>query len=400
MVKLPKSLERDLAACLQCGYCIRTCDTWGQTPWESVTPRGKIFYLNQLAKRTAIDRMLGRKVKLDDEFVDALFKCTGCAQCWQVCHVSIEFAEFWEKVREWTVEQGKGPLPAHLKIHDRLVEKRNPYDEPMEKRDAWFPKDVPKSDRPDVVFFAGCTASYRAQNLSKASVTVLHRAGVKVGTLGADEWCCTSPCLRTGQVDLTAGFVEHTVLAMEKTGAKAMVTACAGCYKTTSHDYGRFYSTPPFEVLHFSQQAEKLIKEKKLKFTKELKGKVTYHDPCHLGRHGGVFEPPREVLKAIPGVELVEMPRNRMNSRCCGAGGGYKSAFNDFAVNIAAERVKEAVATGAEIIATSCPFCVVNLQQGAKKIGANIKVFDVSELLLQVTEPEAPKPAEATPAKA
>jgi len=395
MVKLPKSLERDLAACLQCGYCIRTCDAWAQTPWESVSPRGKIFYLNQLAKRTMVDRMLGRKVALDEEFVDALYKCTGCAMCWTVCHVSIEFAEFWEKVREWTVEQGKGPLPAHKKIRERVEEKKNPYDEPMDKRGAWFPKDVPLSTRPDVIFFAGCTGSYRAQGLPKASVTVLHRAGVKVGILGADEWCCTSPCLRTGQIDLTAGFVEHTVMAVEKTGAKAMVTACAGCYKTTSHDYGRYYSTPPFEVMHFSQQAEKLIKEKKLKFTKELKAKVTYHDPCHLGRHGGVFEPPREVLKAIPGVELVEMPRNRMNSRCCGAGGGYKSAFNDFAVNIAAERVKEAVATGAEIIATSCPFCVVNLQAGVKKLGANIKVYDVSELLLMMTEPEAPKPAEA-----
>jgi Fe-S oxidoreductase len=151
-------------------------------------------------------------------------------------------------------------------------------------------------------------------------------------------------------------------------------------------------------VYHFTQYVSKLIKEKKLKFTKEIKAKVTYHDPCHLGRHGGVFEEPREVLKKVPGIELVEMPRNRMGSRCCGAGGGFKSAYNDLAVNIAAERVKEAVATGADILVTTCPFCVVNLQAGAKQIGANIKVLDISELLLEATDPAA-APAAAEGAK-
>ncbi|MBC7108446.1 MAG: (Fe-S)-binding protein [Methanomassiliicoccales archaeon] len=386
MVKLP-DIKRDLLACLQCGYCIRVCETWKQTPWESVTPRGKIFYLNQLMKRSPVDKLLGRKVDIDDEFVQALYMCTGCAACWTVCHVQIEFAEFWEKVREWVVEQGAGPLPAHKKFHERIEKVKNPYGEPVEKRDAWFPAEVPREKTPEVIFFAGCTASYRVQNIARAGVIVLHRAGVKLDVLGADEWCCTSPALRTGMTDLTPRFAEHTITTTERRGAKAMVTTCAGCYKTTLKDYGRFYSNPTFEVYHFSQYVQKLIKEKKLKFTKEIKAKVTYHDPCHLGRHSGVFEPPREVLKAIPGIELVEMAHNRMSSMCCGAGGGYKSAFNDYAVNIAAERVKEALDVGAEMIISSCPFCVLNLEQGAKKINANIPVKDISELLLEATEP-------------
>jgi Fe-S oxidoreductase len=386
MVKMPE-IKRDLLACLQCGYCIQVCDTWAQTPWESVTPRGKIFYLNQLMKKSPVDRLLGRKVEVDEEFVKAVYMCTGCASCWTVCHANIEFAEFWEKVRVWLVEQGAGPLPAHSKFHERIKSVKNPYGESMEKRAAWFPPDVPRAANPDVIFFAGCTASYRVQNIAKAGVIVLHRANVKLDVLGEDEWCCTSPALRTGMTDLTYDFAEHIETETERRGAKAMVTTCAGCYKTTTKDYGRFYSNPTFDVYHFAQYVQKLIKEKRIKFTKEIKAKVTYHDPCHLGRHMGVFEPPREVLKAIPGVELVEMPRNRMNSRCCGAGGGYKSAFNDFAVNIAAERVKEALATGAEIIANACPFCVLNLEQGAKKLGANIKVMDMSEMLLEATEP-------------
>ncbi|WP_400260377.1 (Fe-S)-binding protein [Candidatus Methanomassiliicoccus intestinalis] len=386
MVKMPE-IKRELYACLQCGYCIRVCPSYEQTPWESITPRGKIYYLNQIANRSPMDTLLRRKVEIDDEFVEAIYRCTGCAQCETVCHVSIEFGDFWEKVREWLVDQGKGPLPVHAKLVEKIKATRNPYGEPAAARDKWWPKEVPRPASPDIIFFAGCTGSYRATDIAKAGAIVLHRAGVKVDALGADEWCCSSPALRTGQIDLTTEHAEHNLLAVENRGAKAMVTTCAGCYKTTTTDYGKYFSNPTFPVYHFSQFVNNLIKDKKLKFTKELNMKVTYHDPCHLGRHAGVFEEPREVIQKIPGVELVEMPRNRRGSRCCGAGGGFKSAFNDAAVNIAAERVKEAVATGADVLATACPFCVVNLQAGAKKIGAKIRVVDISQLLLEATEP-------------
>lgn len=386
MVKMPE-IKRELYACLQCGYCIRVCPSYEQTPWESITPRGKIYYLNQIANRSPMDTLLRRKVEIDDEFVEAIYRCTGCAQCETVCHVSIEFGDFWERVREWLVDQGKGPLPVHAKLAEKIKATRNPYGEPASARDKWWPKEVPRPANPDVIFFAGCTGSYRAMDIARAGAIVLNRAGVKVDALGADEWCCTSPALRTGQIDLTTEHAEHNLLAVENRGAKAMVTTCAGCYKTTTTDYGKYFSNPTFPVYHFSQFVNDLIKDKKLKFTKELNVKVTYHDPCHLGRHSGVYEEPREVIQKIPGVEFVEMPRNRRGSRCCGAGGGFKSAYNDAAVNIAAERVREAVATGADVLATTCPFCVVNLQAGAKKIGAKIRVVDISQLLLEATEP-------------
>ena len=144
----------------------------------------------------------------------------------------------------------------------------------------------------------------------------------------------------------------------------------------------------PFEVLHMTEfLAKQDLKPKSLGDVK-----VTYHDPCHLGRHMGVYDAPRNIMKAIKGLELIEMPRNRVNSMCCGAGGGYKSQFNNFAVRIASDRVREAEATGAEYLVTSCPFCVTNLSQGAQAIGSKIKVVDVSDILLQVTAPaEEPK---------
>jgi Fe-S oxidoreductase len=201
MVKMPE-IDRELLACLQCGYCVRVCPTYEQTPWESITPRGKVYYLSQLSKRSPVDTLLGRKVKVDQEFVDALFRCTGCAQCETVCHVNIEFGDFWEKVREWVVDQGKGPLPVHAKLAKAIKENRNPYNEPTEKRGEWWPAEIPHQERPDVIFFAGCTGSYRMQKIAKAGAVVLNRAGVKLDILGGDEWCCTSPALRTGQTGL------------------------------------------------------------------------------------------------------------------------------------------------------------------------------------------------------
>ena len=190
MVKMPE-IKRELYACLQCGYCIRVCPSYEQTPWESITPRGKIYYLNQIANRSPMDTLLRRKVEIDDEFVEAIYRCTGCAQCETVCHVSIEFGDFWEKVREWLVDQGKGPLPVHAKLVEKIKATRNPYGEPAAARDKWWPKEVPRPASPDIIFFAGCTGSYRATDIAKAGAIVLHRAGVKVDALGADEWCCS-----------------------------------------------------------------------------------------------------------------------------------------------------------------------------------------------------------------
>lgn len=401
LIKLPR-IQRELVQCQMCGYCIEVCEAHNQTPWESVTARGKIYYLNQLDKAGvgAMDKLLGRKATLSPEFVDAMYKCTGCGNCEAVCHANIELVKLWETIRTWMVKEGMAPLPAHKKLAERIAADGNPYGEPKSKRDAWWPADVDRSFPPDVIFFAGCTGSYRMQNIPQASVEVLNRAGIKMNCLGEDEICCTSPALRTGVKDLTMDASRIVVTKADGMGAKDMVMSCAGCFKTVSTNFGEYYSKTGQNVYHLTQYVDRLIKERKLPLNNEFKAKVTYHDPCHLGRHSGVFEEPRNILKKIKGVEFVEMERNRENSRCCGAGGGYKSAFNDFAVNIAAERIRDAEAVGAEVIATACPFCVLNLKAGAKKINSKVKVMDISEILLQVTAPIVPKEVPAEPVKA
>ena len=390
-------IQKELNACLQCGYCISVCEAHQQTPWESVTPRGKIYYLNQLSNAGGVDKLLKREVSLNPYFVDAMYKCTGCGNCEVVCHANIPLVEFWETVRKWIVDQGKGPMEAHKVMAQRVFEVHNPYGEDPKKRGDWWPEDVEKAEVPDVIFFAGCTGSYRQQKVPQIGVRVLDRANVKMNILGEDEWCCSSPLLRTGTHGASLGCAQKVVEGADGVGAKDMVMTCSGCYKTVSSDFGKFYAKSGQNIYHFAQYIEKLIGERKLPLNHEFKAKVTYHDPCHLGRHMGVFDAPRNILGKIKGIELVEMDKNRENSRCCGAGGGYKSQYNEFAVNIAASRVKDAEETGAEILVTCCPFCVVNLTQGAKQLGSDIKIMDLAEILLQVTAPVEEKPAEAKP---
>ena len=394
LIKLPR-ITRELAQCQMCGYCIDVCETHRQTPWESVTARGKIYYLNQLDKRGfgATDKLLGRKVEISPDFVDAMFKCTGCGNCEAVCHANIELVKLWETVRAWLVQQGVAPMPVHKGISDKIARTGNSFGEPRSKRDTWWPEDVERAPVPDAIMFAGCTGSYRMQHIPTAGVKVLARAGVKVNCLGEDEVCCSSPMLRTGITSHTMNLAITTVTKADAIGAKDMVMTCAGCFKTVSSNFGDYYSKTGQNVYHFTQYVDRLIKERKLPLNNEYNHKVTYHDPCHLGRHSKVYEEPRNILKKIKGLEFVEMEKNRENSRCCGAGGGYKSAFNDFAVNIAAERIRDAEAVGAEVIATACPFCVLNLKAGAKKIGSKVQVVDISEILLEVTGPKPePKP--------
>ncbi|MCL2608067.1 MAG: heterodisulfide reductase-related iron-sulfur binding cluster [Methanomassiliicoccaceae archaeon] len=386
VVKMPR-IQKEILACLQCGYCIEVCEAHAQTPWESVTPRGKIYYLTQLDKKNMMDKLLNRKVEAGDDFADAIYKCTGCGNCEEVCHAGLELVSFWERIRAWLVDLEVGPLPAHKKLTERISVNRNPYGEDPASRDAWWPENVERAAVPDVIMFAGCTGSYRMQHIPKAGVEVLDRAGVKQNCLGPDEYCCTSPALRTGVKTLTRKSADHVVNKADGMGAKDMIMTCSGCFKTVSTDFGDHYSKAGQEVYHFTQYINKLMTSKKLAFNHPMNAKVTYHDPCHLGRHSKVFDEPRNVLKRIKGVQLVEMDKNKENSRCCGAGGGYKSAFNDFAVNIAIERIKDAEEVGAEIIATACPFCVLNLSAGAKNMGSKVKVMDISEILLKVTAP-------------
>lgn len=383
MARIP-DIEEDVLACIQCGYCNAVCPTYEEFKWESASPRGKIYFLKRFLSINIIEKLFSKDEEYKRGFVKSLYMCAGCGACNKICPVKIELSRRWEELKEWLVIEGYAPMEKHKPLLERVKSVRNPYNEPVPDRNNWLPSEVLLSNEPEILYFVGCTESYRRQEIAQATAKILDKVKIKFTILGVMEQCCGSPLLRTGQTDIVKEeLMPQNVENIEKVGVDTVVTACSGCFQTLTNDYPRFFGSLPFEVLHISQYLERLMNEGRIEFKKEVKRTVTYHDPCHLGRHVGVFEEPRRLLESIPGVEFVEMQNNRMSSKCCGAGGGFKIAFNDKATTIASKRVKEAIKTEAECIITTCPFCKTNLLHGADRIEDGPKTYDLMELALK-----------------
>lgn len=234
-----------------------------------------------------------------------------------------------------------------------------------------IPKAAPGQQ--DVLFFAGCTSAV-TKNLNRslvASAKILQKADVKFATMGQDEPCCGSTLLRVGQTDAFNELSAENIRKFESLGIKKIVTACPGCFTTLKKSIEKAGSK--IEVVHLSQEIASLVKEGRLKVKKSSE-RMTYHDPCHLGRLGGIFDEPREIVSSV--ANLVEMPNHGYESRCCGAGAGLQSAFPKLSRDLAAKRIAEAKATGATTLVTSCPFCETQL-----RTVPGIKVVDLMELL-------------------
>jgi heterodisulfide reductase subunit D len=330
--------------------------------------------------------MLENDYKADQELTDRFYTCTTCSRCEKICQTDLKLIDIWEEVRYWLVEDNLGPCQPHKGMGAAIAQYHNAYREPASARDAWA-DGMNLKKKGSIVFFAGCTSSYRMQRLAKDSVNILKSLGDDVAVLGEDEWCCGSVLLRTGQRQQVQEIVEHNIEALKNAGAQTVIASCTGCFKTIRDDYPHVYGKQlPFKVMHISQYLAQQIENGRLKFKKPIDKKVTYHDPCHLGLHAGEYEAPRAVLRAIPGLELIEMDHNRAESRCCGAGGGVKAGFPDVALGLAGVRVEEAEETGASILASSCPFCKTNLSQGIQEEKADLVQKDITELVLEAMD--------------
>jgi len=401
--------REDAYNCLHCRLCTFTWawptepGVWPEGSFQSTCPSGEKFKFEAFfgGGRSWIARSIleGKLNPADPDLVDVLFACPTCGSCQQQCTLEEpevgyrhRIVALIESMRAECVKAGLG-LPGKQRafgIH--VCKEHNPYMELHKDRLAWLPTSVKLPEKSETVYFVGCTSAYRQKELARATVEVFQKAGVDF-TILRDEWCCTSPLLRTGQWETdwvsAKSIAQHNTHEAERAEAKRIVTTCAGCYRTWKKDYVEeeykdiLETSHEFEVLHTTELLERLLKGGEIELGKEVKMKVTYHDPCHLGRHVSVYDPPRSVLKRIPGVELVEMPRTRENAWCCGSGGGVKSGYPDWAVEIAGERVKEAEKLRVDAIVSACPFCWRNLSDAINKYGSKLKMYDVIELVNQ-----------------
>jgi len=357
--------------------------------------------------------LLNNRLEYTDELLNVIYRCSACGGCSVSCGYmfDLEPQEVIIELRNKLVEDGFGPMPKHRKWPDYIREKHNPYNEDHEKRIAWMPENIELDENSDLVYFVGCTTSYRRTEIAKATVRILNDLGVKFKILHPNEYCCGSPLLKTGQKKEALELMKQNVEIFKKAKVKKILTSCAGCYHMFKVEYPKILNTE-FKVLHTAEFLDNLVKEDRLKFEKSVDLKVTYHDPCHLGRLGepyipwkgelvevipgvimpvppkpvrrgtnGIYEAPRNVLKNIPGIKLVEMERIKEYAWCCGAGGGVKAAFPDFALWTASKRIEEAKTTGAEAIVSCCPFCSTNLKDAIRETGEKMQFYDLTELV-------------------
>jgi heterodisulfide reductase subunit D len=282
-----------------------------------------------------------------------------------------------EALREMTVRH-IGPIENQALLVTRCEENYNPYGEPNSNNEK-LKKQYDLPDKAEWVYFIGCTSNYRQKSLRDSTLRFLKKAGIDFTLI--DEHCCTSPLIRTGQVNNVKEFMNYNITQIENAGATKIITSCAGCYRTFKKDFEKFGVDYDFQVFHSLELVKQLLDNNKIIFKSKFEETVTYHDPCHLGRHMQVYELPREIYKKIPGLKLVEMKRNRKFSWCCGAGGGVKIGYPEWAIEISRERLEEAKETGARIITSTCPFCKTNLGDAAQKYNFDFQVLDLMEIL-------------------
>jgi heterodisulfide reductase subunit D len=242
-------------------------------------------------------------------------------------------------------------------------------------------KQIQRADSIDHLYYVGCTASYdiNVKEVGINTINVMDALGIKLGILGQEEKCCGSVLLRIGEFEFER-LSEYNIRLFNALGVKTIFTSCAGCYRTIKNDYKKIGILEP-EVVHTIDIIDRALQEGRLKFTHEVPVRVTYHDPCHMGRHSNWYDTPRRILRAIPGVEFVECERIREFSRCCGAGGGLKAGFSDIQNKMAQERVRDAERVNAAELVSTCPFCYQGLQIGINAIKSKVKMTDLVELV-------------------
>jgi len=357
--------KHKLLECIQCGVCTGSCP---------------------VSRKTSLNvRKYMREVAVYGEMTvhpqNELWSCTTCATCGIRCPKDINPYEFLIDIRSLAVEGGQ-IAPTIRDALESIFKNGNSWGIIRNKRSEWTQGlDIKHiSQGAEILYFVGCTPAYdpRVQEVAKSLVKCLEKAGVNFGTLGNEENCCGNEVYGMGEKGLFEFLVEENMKIFNKYNVKQVITTCPHSYHAFKNRYGQ----TSFEVQHHTQLLATLIENGKLTFSKRLNRRVIYHDPCFLGKQNGLYDEPRKVIESVPGVELLEFDRSRERSLCCEGGGG-RMWIDIPGPHLAETRVREAVNSGAEILATACPFCLITLEDAVKTTGfeEKIKVMDIAELL-------------------
>ena len=371
--------------CFRCGYCQFTggkapdetlflnCPAYDKWKFETFSPGGKMWLI--LAA-------MNDELEWTENLARIIYSCTTCGNCMEHCIFTFndQIVDIFEAAREQLFHQELAP-EKFRQFGEHVINEHNPYMEKHQDRLKWLPNDVKISENAEVGYFVGCTASYRQIKIAQDTVKILNKLGIEFQIL-SEEWCCGSPLIRTGQTKCALELAKHNIEKFEEAGIKQLITSCAGCYRTLKKDYPKKLDLKHnFKIMHLTEYLAKNID--KLEFSHTLNKIVTYHDPCHLGRHANLYEPPRIILQKFPGINFVEMKKNRRDASCCGAGGGVKSGFSEWSLEMARDRILEAKEIGAEILISTCPFCNRNFTDAKQEFNLDIEIYDLTEFIIK-----------------
>ncbi|MHC1635245.1 MAG: (Fe-S)-binding protein [Candidatus Methanospirareceae archaeon] len=366
----------DLFACIQCGKCTGSCPISLKSPLNArKVVRESLLFDNSV--------MYGRS---------EIWDCTTCSTCKLRCPRELSAVDVIIGIRGFLVEEGKVPTTVRDAL-DSVFKNGNPWGRIRAKRSEWTEeikeeykiKDFSKGEKAEILYYVGCTPAYdtRVQEVARALVKLFHAANVDFGILGNEETCCGNEVRRMGEEGLFEILVEDNIGLFEKYGISKIVTTSPHCYNVFKNEYEGLEA----EIMHYTQFFSDLIDKDKIKFSKELNKRVTYQDPCFLGKQNKVYDEPRKLIESMKGVEFVEMDRAKERSLCCEGGGGRMWVESEAGGGRTAEiRVQEAAELGVDIIFTSCPFCLLTFEDAVKTTGyeGKIEVKDISEVLAEL----------------
>ena len=352
--------------CYQCGLCDTVC------PWNRV----RDFSMRNVVRQAAFG--------LPEIEGEDIWRCTTCGRCPQLCPRGVETIEVGVSLRRIASEARVFPAPIHT-VSASLGAEGNPLREARSNRADWAEGLSVKAftEGMEILYFPGCYLSYdsRLRKVAAATASLLNRGGVDFGILGTKENCCGESIRKTGAEELFKRLARENIKAFIDNGVKKILVSSPHCYHTFKNEYPEFKAN--FEVVHVSQYLFELINEGRLKLTKEYGKKITYHDPCYLGRHNGIYDEPRQVLESIPGVEIVEMSDSRENALCCGGGGGRIWMETKTGERFADLRIQQALEVGADVLVTSCPYCIINFEDSRLTLEDSevIEIKDITEII-------------------
>lgn len=358
--------------CYQCGLCDVVC------PWNRVRP----FSMRKMVRQATFGL-----TEIENE---AIWRCTTCGTCPQHCPRGVKQIEAGVSLRRIASQYGVFPTPVRpvRTVSGNLAAEGNPFGEERKRRGDWAEglSVKPFAEGMEVLYFPGCYLSYdpRLKKVARATASILSLAGVNFGILGPKENCCGESIRKTGDEPIFKRLARENIKTFIENGVKKILVSSPHCYHTFKNEYPEFMVH--FVIVHLAQYLLELVNQGRLDISKEYGKRVSYHDPCYLGRHNGIYDEPREVLKKVPGLELVEMTDIRERSLCCGGGGGRIWMETPKGERFSDLRVKQAVDVGAQVLVTSCPYCIANLSDSGSAFGngETIEVKDITEIIAEV----------------